>query len=73
VVLMATAAVAQNNPPPQTFPMPPPEPPVITSPGGQDVPSRLNTDRSTRCMQYGSSIGVPRDQMADYVKRCTLQ
>jgi hypothetical protein len=53
--------------------MPPPEPSVITTPGGQNVPSRPITDRSTRCLQYGASIGVPANQMEDYVKRCALQ
>jgi hypothetical protein len=74
-LLTATAAAAQNNPPPPTFPMPPPEPSVITSPDGRDVPSRMGafSDRSTRCLQYGTSIGVPANQIQDYVKRCSLQ
>jgi hypothetical protein len=72
-LLTATAAAAQNNPPPPTFPMPPPEPSVMTAPDGRDVPSRVFNDRSTRCMQYGASIGVPAGQMEDYVRRCGLQ
>ena len=75
-IAFTTAAAAQTNPPPRpVFPMPPPEPPVITTPGGRDVPARLDTfsDRTTRCLQYGTSIGVPADQIADYVKRCALQ
>jgi hypothetical protein len=75
-VLTATATFAQtNSPPPLNFPMPPPEAPVITSPDGRDVPSRMGafSDRSTRCLQYGTSIGVPANQIQDYVKRCSLQ
>ncbi len=54
---------------------PPPPPPVIFTLGGIDVTGahRLPPTRSTRCLQYGASIGVPRDQMADYARRCALQ
>ena len=55
------------------FPMPPPEPTTLTTPDGREVPSIVTTDRHTRCMQYGASIGVPRDKMDDYLKRCVLQ
>ncbi len=74
IAVSATAAAAQNSQAPRTYPMPPPPPPVISTPGGNDVPARIDaTDRTTRCMQYGASIGVPRDQMADYARRCALQ
>jgi hypothetical protein len=74
--LACGAAFAQSNPSPsqaQVFPMPPPDPATMTTPGGRDVPARITTDRHTRCMQYGASIGVPPDRMEDYVKRCALQ
>jgi hypothetical protein len=74
IAVSATAAAAQNSQAPQTYPIPPPPPPVIATPGGNDVPTRIDaTDRTTRCMQYGASIGVPRDQMVDYTPRCALQ
>ena len=74
--LFGGAAFAQSNASPAqapVFPMPPPEPPVMTMPGGNDVATRITTDRVTRCMQYGASIGVPPDRMDDYIKRCQLQ
>ncbi len=74
--LSGGAAFAQSNASPsqaQVFPMPPPESALITTPGGTDVRTRITTDRHTRCMQYGASIGVPRDRMDDYIKRCQLQ
>lgn len=70
-VLTASAAAAQANPP--VYPLPPPEPSVMTAPDGRDVPSRVFSDRSTRCLQYAASIGVPADRMSDYLKRCALQ
>jgi hypothetical protein len=54
--------------------MPPPPPVVITTPNGRDVPAHIDTtDRATRCLLYGKSIGVPADQIDDYIKRCVLQ
>jgi hypothetical protein len=53
--------------------MPPPESALTTTPGGNDMANRITTDRHTRCMQYGASIGVPPDRMEDYIKRCQLQ
>jgi len=74
IAVSATAAAAQNSQSPQTYPMPPPPPPVISTPGSNDAPARIDaTDRSPRYMQYGASIGVPRDQMADYTRRSALQ
>ena len=75
LVLVAAPAAAQTgNPPPKAiYPLPPP-PVVMTTPGGHDAPVRIETtDRATRCLQYGKSIGVPADQMDDYMKRCVLQ
>lgn len=74
MIAVSATAAAQNSQAPQAYPLPPPPPPVISTPGGNDVPARIDaTDRTTRCMQYGASIGVPRDQMADYARRCALQ
>ena len=75
LMLAAAPAAAQTgNPPPKTYPLPPPPPVVITTPGGHDIPARIETtDRATRCLQYAKSIGVPADQMDDYMKRCVLQ
>jgi hypothetical protein len=74
IAITATAAAAQNPQPQSSYPLPPPEPVIITTPDGRDVPARFDTiDRATRCLQYGTSIGVPRDQMADYTQRCALQ
>jgi hypothetical protein len=75
VIAFPVTAAAQNSPSPATYPMPPPEPPVITTPSGHDVPARLDTfsDRTTRCLHYATSIGVPADQIADYTKRCALR
>jgi hypothetical protein len=75
VMALSVAPVVAQNPKPQTsYPLPPPEPVIITTPDGRDVPARFDTtDRATRCLQYGTSIGVPRDQMADYTRRCALQ
>ena len=55
--------------------MPPPEPPIVTLPNGRDAPARIDTfsDKATRCLHYATSIGVPRDQLDDYMKRCTQQ
>ncbi len=75
LALAAGQAAAQNsNPPPRAiYPLPPPPPVVITTPGGHDVASRIETtDRATRCLQYAKSIGVPADQIEDYIKRCVL-
>jgi hypothetical protein len=74
MALSVAPAAAQNSSPPTSYPLPPPEPVIITTPDGRDVPARFGTtDRATRCLQYGTSIGVPRDQMADYIRRCALQ
>jgi hypothetical protein len=76
VIAFTTTAVAQNNPPARpVYPMPPPPPVIITAPDGREVPGRIDTfsDKHTRCMQYGASIGVPADQIEDYTKRCALQ
>jgi hypothetical protein len=74
MAISVTAAAAQNAPSQTVYPMPPPAPPVISTPGGNEVPARFDTtDRATRCLQYATSIGVPRDQMADYTRRCALQ
>jgi hypothetical protein len=76
LLMSAAAATAQTNPAPKpVYPLPPPEPPVITLPNGRDVPARIGpfTDKATRCLHYGTSIGVPRDRLDDYVKRCMQQ
>jgi hypothetical protein len=78
----AVAAGAQTKAPPPSqvaprplYPLPPPEPPVVTLPNGRDVPARIDTfsDKATRCLHYATSIGVPRDQLDDYMKRCTIR
>lgn len=74
--LVSGAAFAQSTQSPsqaQVFPMPPPEPALVTTPGSADMATPIATDRHTRCMQYGASIGVPPDRMDDYIKRCELQ
>ena len=80
LTLACTVANAQDKPetkpaPRPVYPMPPPEPPIITLPSGRDAPARLPTfsDKATRCLHYATSIGVPRDQLDDYMKRCTQQ
>jgi len=69
----AQVAVQNSSPtPPAVYPMPPPM--VMSTPTGHDVAARMDTtDRAMRCLQYGKSIGVPADQMADYTRRCALQ
>ena len=71
----APAAAQTGNPPPRAnYPLPPPLPAMVTTPGGHDLPGRIETtDRTTHCLQYAKSIGVPADQMDDYMKRCVLQ
>ena len=80
LVLAGAAVHAQNQPetkpaPRPVYPMPPPEPPIVTLPNGRDAPARIDTfsDKATRCLHYATSIGVPRDQVDDYMKRCTQQ
>ena len=74
LLLAGAAARAQSGQSPApVYPMPPPEPTFMTTPGGREVPSVITTDRHTRCMQYAASIGVPKDKMDDYLKRCVLQ
>jgi hypothetical protein len=74
LLVSGASALAQSGQrPAPVFPMPPPEPSVITTPGGRDVVTRSVTDRHTRCLHYGASIGVPGDKMEDYIKRCVLQ
>jgi hypothetical protein len=74
LALPLAPATAQDNAPATSYPLPPPEPAIVTTPDGRDVPARFDTtDRATRCLQYAASIGVPRDQMADYTRRCALQ
>lgn len=82
-ILLAFAAAvanAQDKPeakpaPRPVYPMPPPAPPIITLPNGRDVPARIDTfsDKATRCLHYATSIGVPRDRLDDYMKRCAQQ
>jgi hypothetical protein len=78
--VLATPAAAQTSdpPPPAAYPMPPPPAPpaVVTAPDGHvTAPPRLDnfTDKASRCLQYGRSIGVPADKIEDYVKRCVQQ
>ena len=80
--VVAVAAVhAQEKPetpkskPLAVYPLPPPEPPVVTLPNGGGSPARVETftDKATRCLHYATSIGVPKDQIDDYMKRCTKQ
>ena len=75
VVAAAPVAAQTGNPPPKAnYPLPPPPPAVITTPGGHDTPARIETtDRAAHCLQYAKSIGVPAEQMDDYMKRCVLQ
>jgi hypothetical protein len=73
-LVSCTIAVAQSgSAAPAVYPMPPPESVVITTPGGNDIVTRSATDRHSRCLQYGASIGVPADKMSEYLKRCVLQ
>jgi hypothetical protein len=47
---------------------------VMSRPDGRESHApRGFVDRRTRCLSYGASIGVPADQMSDYIKRCVLQ
>ena len=75
LALASAQAAAQNSSPPRpVYPMPPPPPVVITTPDGREAPGHIDTtDRTTRCLLYGKSIGVPADQIDDYIKRCVLQ
>ncbi len=86
VLLLAAAgvgALAQTQPAPTApaakpkpvYPLPPPVPPPVTLPGSHNAPTGINTltDKATRCLHYATSIGVPADQMDDYMKRCTRQ
>ena len=65
----------KSKPPPAAYPLPPPEPPIVTPPNVRDAPARVETftDKATRCLHYATSIGVPKDQIDDYMKRCTRQ
>ncbi len=80
-VLACAAVHAQEKPevpkskPPAVYPLPPPEPPIVTLPDGRGAPARVDTftDKATRCLHYATSIGVPKDQIDDYMKRCTKQ
>jgi hypothetical protein len=74
LVLTGVQATAQTNPAP-VYPLPPPPPVVITTPRGQNAPPQIDvfSDRATRCLHYGASIGVPPDQIDAYVKRCIRQ
>jgi len=73
-LVLAALALAVMQADAQTSP-PPPSPMIIITPDGRDAPARFDgfSDKTTRCVQYGKSIGVPPDQMDDYTKRCTLQ
>lgn len=76
LVLAAAPAAAQTgDPPPKAnYSLPPPPPTVVPTPGDHDNPARIKTtDRAAHCLQYAKSIGVPADQMDDYMKRCVLQ
>jgi len=80
LLVTASAALAQTETAPKpkakpVYPMPPPVPPIVAPPGSRDGAARTDTftDKATRCLHYANSIGVPRDQMDDYMKRCTLQ
>ena len=86
VLLLVTAgadALAQTQPAPpapaekpkKVYPLPPPVPPIVAPPGSRNAPTGINTltDKATRCLHYATSIGVPADQMDDYMKRCTQQ
>jgi hypothetical protein len=80
-VLAAAGVPAQEKPdtpkgkPPAVYRLPPPEPPVVTLANGGGAPARVETftDKATRCLHYATSIGVPKEQIDDYVKRCTKQ
>ncbi len=87
VVFLLTAAgagaLAQTQPAPtapaekpkKVYPLPPPAPPIVTPPGSRPTLGAADTfaDKATRCLHYANSIGVPADQMDDYMKRCTKQ
>lgn len=74
LALSAAEAAAQNRSGP-VYPLPPPPPVVMTTPGDQGGRVQIDvfSDRMTRCLHYGASIGVPADQMDAYVKRCFRQ
>jgi hypothetical protein len=74
IPLAIVPAAAQSNPPPGVYPFPPPSPPIMTSPGGRDLPVRIDPiDKATRCLQYAASIGVPRDRLKSYLRDCQMR
>jgi hypothetical protein len=84
LVAAGAGALAQTQPTPppapaekpkKVYPLPPPAPPIMAPPGSHPAPGALDTvtDKATRCLHYANSIGVPADQMDDYMKRCTRQ
>jgi hypothetical protein len=76
ITLTTALAPAQSNAPPPAsgYTMPPPDMAVMSRPDGRESHApRGFVDRRTRCLSYGASIGVPADQMSDYIKRCVLQ
>ena len=74
IVLATLPAVAQSNPATGVYPFPPPSPPIMATPGGRDLPVRIDpTDKATRCLQYAASIGVPRDRLESYLRECRMR
>jgi hypothetical protein len=82
VAVQAQTSPQTHVPPPSqvvphpVYPLPPPIPPPVTPPNGQSMPPRAAdtlTDKATRCLHYATSIGVPAEEMDDYMKRCTQQ
>ena len=71
IALATLPAAAQSNPPPAIYPFPPPSPAITSTPSGREVPVQIDqTDKTTRCLQYAASIGVPRDRLDNYLREC---
>jgi hypothetical protein len=74
IAFSAIAAAAQyGRPAPPVYPYPLPPPVVSATPTGNEAVGSAPVDRKTRCLQYAHEIGVPADQMYEYMKRCESQ
>jgi hypothetical protein len=70
----APSALAQNQPlivvPGQPAPVPVPPQPINPQPGSAQPKVDTFSDKVTRCLHYGGSIGLPPGQRDAYVRGC---